>query len=247
MEDGVKKGATPHKVSCRNTHASSVWWMGGGVVLVATVLCVIMFSSSDRAMPLQGMPVQGSTVLQGGGQQAAFIPPNCATCPTAPQCFPGATPAQQVAYTPGCAQQVGYTPGCAQPVAFAVPNRSVGAQPLSAGQNTGRLQCPHCNYVYSDPNALARGASQCPRCQNIIQMAAPGNGFTTVALPQPIKGAPPIFRDALMPHKFRGVCERCHQVNPDIAIPATTTQAPHTYRGVCSNCHMILGLQGGVK
>jgi len=53
--------------------------------------------------------------------------------------------------------------------------------------------------------------------------------------------APPIFRDALMPHQYRGVCENCHIVSPDIPIPANATMK-HEYRGVCSNCHTILGM-----
>jgi len=55
---------------------------------------------------------------------------------------------------------------------------------------------------------------------------------------------PPIFRDAVMPHAFRGVCENCHVVNPDIPISATA-RMPHQYRGVCSNCHVILGASSG--
>ncbi len=52
---------------------------------------------------------------------------------------------------------------------------------------------------------------------------------------------PPIFRDAQMLHQFRGVCENCHIVSPDIPIPPSA-QMVHEYRGVCSNCHTILGL-----
>ena len=50
---------------------------------------------------------------------------------------------------------------------------------------------------------------------------------------------PPIFRDAMMLHQFRGVCENCHIVSPDIPIPSSA-QMVHEYRGVCSNCHTIL-------
>ena len=51
---------------------------------------------------------------------------------------------------------------------------------------------------------------------------------------------PPIFRDAMMLHQFRGVCENCHIVSPDIPIPSSA-QMVHEYRGVCSNCHTIQG------
>jgi len=58
--------------------------------------------------------------------------------------------------------------------------------------------------------------------------------------------APPIFRDAIMPHTFRGVCSNCHTIKPDVPITRDAV-LPHKYRGVCSNCHTISGMRAGVQ
>lgn len=76
--------------------------------------------------------------------------------------------------------------------------------------------------------------------------ACPPNGRYQPAMMTPVAMAgahagPPIFRDAMMLHQFRGVCENCHIVSPDIPIPPSA-QMVHEYRGVCSNCHVILGV-----
>lgn len=230
---------------CTTTNARNVWIAGITVTILVTLFCVMMFKGGD--IPLPGQPVGPGNVTGAAGRQVAFVPPACATCPTVTQCFPGAPApgaAQPVAFTPGCAQQVGFTPGCAQPAAWVpcpVPGRQMGAGQMNAGQNAGALRCPQCNYVFNDANYWNRGYSRCPRCGQMIPVPAQqgGGGFQQVAAMQP----PPIFRDAVMLHQFRGVCENCHVVNPDIAIPASTAQVPHGFRGVCSNCHTILGLQ----
>ncbi len=131
--------------------------------------------------------------------------------------------------------------GAAQQAAFR-PNCPTGFQPVAFNQGQGMMRCPRCNTAFNDPNCARRGFAQCPRCQNMISMRGQGGrGFANVALTRP-GVAVPIFRDAAMLHEFRGVCENCHTVNPDIAIPANTTQVLHGYRGVCSNCHTITGL-----
>ncbi|MBF0594557.1 MAG: hypothetical protein HQL22_06285 [Candidatus Omnitrophica bacterium] len=248
---------------CTTTNARNVWIAGITVTLLVTLFCAAMFKAKDAPFPAQ--PVgPADTVLGPNGQQVALPPAACATCPGLPQCFPpapagGAQPvafapgcAQAVAYTPGCVQQVGFTPGCAQPAALTTAPRAtppVGWAPcpiprrqMAAGQNSGTILCPQCRFSYNDPNFWNRGYSRCPRCQSMIPMATPGSpGFQQVA--GTALTPPPIFRDAVMLHPFRGICENCHVVRPDIAIPAGTTQVPHGFRGVCSNCHTILGLQ----
>jgi Magnetochrome domain len=59
-----------------------------------------------------------------------------------------------------------------------------------------------------------------------------------------IKADIPIFRDAVMPHPYRGVCSNCHKIKPDIPITANAKLA-HEYRGVCSNCHIVSGAKAG--
>ncbi len=80
--------------------------------------------------------------------------------------------------------------------------------------------------------AAAQQVAYRPNCTTGLQPVA----LARIGVPVPI------FRDAVMPHAFRGVCENCHVVNPDIPIPANTTQVLHGYRGVCSNCHTITGI-----
>ncbi|MBF0618655.1 MAG: hypothetical protein HQL19_00645 [Candidatus Omnitrophica bacterium] len=274
MSSEKKKNEAWEYGSCVNLSSKSLWIIGTIILGLATFFCVAVFSSAKKPIPMpdqvHGVMVQGAqqvafqpgqeTVVLGGALQAAYVPPGCATCPTVTNCFPGAAgSAQQVALTnPNCAtcpsvaqcfpqgingaQQVAFRPGCAvgvQQVAF--------QRPVYSG-----IRCPRCNHSYIDQNAGANGFSRCPRCGANITMnsQAQGAGIQNVAFTQPMagqaNGAPMIFRDAVMPHEYRGVCERCHVVNPDIAIPITA-QMPHNYRGVCSNCHLIQGLTTGAK
>ncbi|MBF0479906.1 MAG: hypothetical protein HQL26_10530 [Candidatus Omnitrophica bacterium] len=182
MEKHVKNGASCKNGSCSSTGVKNMWIIGFSIVLLATLFCAAMFKVKESPLPFQDPNAQNVVVLPGG-QQAAYIPPGCATCPTVTQCFPqGTNAAQQAAYIP---------PGCAT--------------------------CPTVTQCF--PQATTGGQQ--------------------VAFTQPTS-APPIFRDSVMGHRFRGVCENCHIVSPDIAIPMSTTKAPHDYRGVCSNCHVIL-------
>ncbi|MFC1736363.1 PDZ domain-containing protein [Candidatus Hydrogenedentota bacterium] len=93
--------------------------------------------------------------------------------------------------------------------------------------------------AFSPNCATCPNFSQCfPNTSPTGQQAAFQN--TTTGL------APEIFRDAAMPHAYRGVCSNCHVIRPDIAI-GSSAQMPHQYRGVCSNCHVIMGTRAGVK
>jgi hypothetical protein len=173
----------------------------------------------------------GQGMNQPAGQQAAF----CPTTPTYAQCVPqtNTAPAQQAAF----------------------------------GNGFCLVQCPFCAFSFNDTSAARRGSAQCPRCFGFIPFGQMMNPMTNVALPppncmtcpsvtqcfpngqtvaltQPATTPPPIFRDAVMLHEFRGVCENCHIVRPDIPIQSNA-QMPHKYRGVCSNCHVILGLKAG--
>jgi len=130
-------------------------------------------------------------------------------------------------------------------------------------ESTGFFVCPSCNWrMYAQS-----GTNQFPRCPNCKQIMArsgayyqqqnmqnngaylntPGNmaAGARVAL-QSQTAAPPIYRDAVMPHPYRGVCENCHLVRADIPI-AASAQMPHPYRGVCSNCHQIQGVAAGAQ
>lgn len=111
-------------------------------------------------------------------------------------------------------------------------------------------------------NSMNPGAmNQVAFAQNNTNYYNPANPPTTAIIPantgavapvalqqaqtgQPL--APPIFRDAVMPHEYRGVCENCHVIRSDIPIQANALM-PHPYRGVCSNCHQILGTPAGAQ
>ena len=102
--------------------------------------------------------------------------------------------------------------------------------------------CP--NFTQCFPNAGQTGqqaafSPNCATCPNFTQ-CFPNAGQTgqQAAFQGTMTAAPPIFRDAQMPHEYRGVCSNCHVINPDIPIRANA-QMPHEYRGVCSNCHVI--------
>lgn len=110
---------------------------------------------------------------------------------------------------------------------------------------TGSFKCPNCGWLMHSE----QGANEFPRCPNCGQIMKRTASAARVAMVQgapvanPVpNSAPPIFRDAVMPHQFRGVCENCHTVKPDITIPANAAM-PHVYRGVCSNCHQISPVQ----
>jgi len=199
-----------HHASCANRNAPNLWIIGTIVVALVIFFCYALFSKHEKIPSMEEMPQE--VMAMSGIQQAAFVPPGCATCPTVTNCFPGAAgSAQQIALmNPNCSTCPSVTncfPGAAAPAqqaAFTRPNcpiRPYGTQ----------------NYSGNAIQPIAFGAQAA----------------------QPIPGiAPVIFRDALMPHEYRGVCELCHIVKPDIAI-SINAQMPHVYRGVCSNCHLI--------
>ncbi|MEI6437192.1 MAG: hypothetical protein WCO69_00405 [Candidatus Omnitrophota bacterium] len=229
-EDGIEKAWE----KCTGSGTRNVWLAGAAVTVLFVLFCTALFKGGN-------VPLPGQSVGRGNGaQQAAFIPPACATCPTVTQCFPNATtnPAQPAAFIP---------PGCATcpTVTNCFPNATPPAQPVAFGQGRqmGTFTCPQCKFTFNDVNCWNRGYTRCPRCGQMIPVAPKANnGFQQIALNQGVT-PPPIFRDANMLHEFRGVCENCHVVRPDITIPANTTQMPHVYRGVCSNCHQINGLK----
>ncbi|MBF0477888.1 MAG: magnetochrome domain-containing protein [Candidatus Omnitrophica bacterium] len=152
--------------------------------------------------------------------------------------------------------------------AYPMNNQANNQMNINQGNElTQAFQCPNCNWrMYAK-----QGANEFPQCPNCGQiMARAGNAFqkqntqngafanngnfaAQIALPQNNQAAagtttvaPPIFRNAVMPHEYRGVCENCHIIRADIAIPANA-QMPHPYRGICSNCHQILGTGAGVQ
>ncbi len=105
-----------------------------------------------------------------------------------------------------------------------VPYSTNGASPV---------MCPFCGFYVSNPIITPNGMLTCPNCaRNIIPPSPSGGTFTQAAfqprhnvypnyvqgLPQGQQvvftkpGAPPITRDAVMPHPFRGVCSNCHQI-----------------------------------
>jgi len=182
MTIGKRENHSGNNGSCANRNSPNLWIIAGVVVALVSFFCYALFSNREKIPSVEDMPHE----IMAGAQQAAFVPPGCATCPTVTNCFPGATlPAQQAAFN---------RPNC--------PIRS-----------------------YGSPNYST----------NAIQPVA----FNGMVQPMPGR-APVIFRDALMPHEYRGVCELCHVVQPDIAI-SINAQMPHVYRGVCSNCHLIQG------
>ena len=219
---------------CANVGSKNLWIIGIAVIILASFFLLAIFKTGGDAASTNTGSGRIIPSPAAGAQQVAFANQNCQP------------------YSGGYNQYYRQGPA-AQQVAFQ--------------QSSNSVQCPFCAFVYNDINAITRGSSRCPNCQGIVPMQAMGNnGLMPVALPancmacptvtqcfppgqmvaltQPIK-APPIFRDAVMPHRFRGVCENCHIVQPDIAIPSNAIM-PHAYRGVCSNCHTILRQKNGV-
>ncbi len=96
------------------------------------------------------------------------------------------------------------------------------------------------------PSAPMQQVAFAPGCGGNASAANcfPYGNVQRIALTKPLKAAPPIFRDAVMPHAYRGVCSNCHIIKPDVPIPSNA-KMPHEYRGVCSNCHRILGTSAG--
>lgn len=260
MKNNVKKTETCANDSCAHTDAKSLWLAGGVITVLAVIFSVAIFQIKDKPVPVQD-PVQGVAVTGGGGMQAAFPSANCIPCPSLNQCFPqGTGGAQQAAFGQGyCAIRCPFcnfayndvyagTKGASQcPRCFGmIPfgNRAGGGF-AAAALPPNCTTCPNFTQCFPQGNTGAQQAAfSNPNCATYPNAAQCFPNGQTVALTQPLTAtnAPPIFRDAVMSHEFRGVCENCHIVRPDITIQATA-QMPHEYRGVCSNCHAILGLQ----
>lgn len=106
--------------------------------------------------------------------------------------------------------------------------RQVGAmQPHSV------VNCPFCGYSFYDRNAGSTGISQCPNCRKSISVAHTRGNFSqgryvpepqtclinaqSVAQKQQVAiiaqgNAPPILRNAVRPHDYRGECTNCHTI-----------------------------------
>lgn len=102
-------------------------------------------------------------------------------------------------------------------------------------RNFSPVTCPFCGFTSSNPAVTPNGMFTCPNCARNTALPAPpqsGGTFTQAAFqtgrnthPNYARGfvqgqqiaftnplAPPITRDAVMPHPFRGVCSNCHQI-----------------------------------
>lgn len=203
MTSEKKEGHSSDRGSCANHNSPNLWIIGLVGVGLVSFFCYALFNKQENIPSVQDL-AQDVMVM---GQQAAYIPPGCATCPTVTNCFPGAA-------------------GSGQQIALMNPNCAT---------------CP--NVAQCFPQGLPNPAQQAafnPRGNGRMMWS----NVQSVAQRTPM--AVPIFRDALMPHQFRGVCERCHVVKPDIAI-SINAPLPHDYRGVCSNCHLIQGPNQGVR
>lgn len=203
-----------------NDQLRSALWLGvAGIAVLAAVLIGMMLKSAQMVW---GGRLPGPTVTMyapggwsgGAGQQIRGR--GGWTGPSFPQCFPNATIGQ------GAQLAATFAPGC-----VTCPNFTQCFPNASTGQG----------------NQLAAYNPACPSFTQCYPTANAGQGGQLAAF-QTTNAAPAIFRDAQMLHEFRGVCENCHVVMPDIAIKANA-QLPHSYRGVCSNCHTIVNTPAG--
>ncbi len=180
--------------------------------------------------------------LGSGLHPRAIYGPNCPIYPNYAQPMPQYGAVQ----SPAPLQQNGPVyPNYAQPLAQDPSMQQVAVTNPHAG-------CPSFTQCFppagggAQPVAFTNPHAGCPS----FTQCFPQGSATAVALTNPVMGAaarfaPPIFRDAVIPHAFRGVCENCHIVNPDIPI-SINAQLPHEFRGVCSNCHVISDLPPAV-
>jgi hypothetical protein len=120
----------------------------------------------------------------------------------------------------------------------------------------GCAQCPSVSQCFPNaPTAQQVAFSQWQQVA-LAKPAAVPDIFRDAKMPHGFRGVCaschlvkpdlPIYRDAKMPHEYRGVCSNCHAIRADVPI-AASAQPTHRYRGVCSNCHAILGTAAGVK
>jgi len=222
---------------CANASSGNLWFIGVCTVVLVIIFALAMFNIQDskpvNPNQIATQPVafgQGFMGFDGGmgmGYPDQVLPNSpgfgvAAPCPPGVNCFPMSGGVQQVAVTQG-----GVPPACATcPSVTNCFPQAGGAQQVALTTQGG----------------VPPACATCPSVTNCFPQAA----GQQIALTKPIGKAPPIFRDAIMPHGYRGVCSNCHIINPDVPIQANS-QMPHEYRGVCSNCHTILGAAAGAK
>jgi hypothetical protein len=228
-KDSAKKfGENGSRDAWGEASSRNIWIAGAGVLVLTVLFCSALLRNSGRSPLPQNVPAMlqgpGDAGMPGQGFAPSYPPPGFlnphAGCPNFAQCFPQAAgavqPAALVNPHAGC-------PSFTQ--CFPSAPASAGVQPVA----------------FANPHAGCPSFTQC----------FPQGSVQAVALTNPVMGAaaaaasaPPIFRDAVLPHAFRGVCENCHVVSPDIPI-SKKAQLPHEFRGVCSNCHTITDLPPG--
>ena len=85
----------------------------------------------------------------------------------------------------------------------------------------GNLVCPSCWLAIPHQRGVAAYSVNCPRCGNIMRRQLPAYlataFYNNMNEGMNIQGrnqayAPPITSNAVMPHEYRGVCSRCHQI-----------------------------------
>lgn len=258
-----KKAPHQHEENCKTPcgcpdsqagrNNRNIWVVGSAVLVLGVIFCVALFNNPNQRLPQE--PAQSETLSQGfpdaysglsqfpqSGQlemmpQGMNVPSGLAMAPQQnlmdPQSQMGIAP-YTVRSPNGPIYQnyasVSPQPGALQPAALVNPHAACPSFTQCFPPATGGMQ----PVAFTNPHAGCPNFSQC----------FPQGSAQAVALTNPIMGAaaaavaPPIFRDAVMKHVFRGVCENCHVVNPDVPI-FSTAQPTHGYRGVCSNCHVI--------
>jgi hypothetical protein len=190
------KGKISEICSCLKPQAQKHWFIGIAIVVLITIFSLAMFHPKEE--PAQMVAGQGN--FYGPGQRYSQ---------QAIQSFPQ---------------------GGMQQAAF----RTQGIAPVL---------CPYCGFSASSPIFSPNGMLTCPNCaRNIVLPVGPhGGGFTQVALPHTIATCPNPAQ--CFPQQTPGGGFAPVAFTNPIAPPPITRNAimPHEYRGVCSNCHQILG------
>lgn len=222
--------------SCVNTK-SKKFWTGGiiGIVIVIIVSIFIYNSGQNKAL-----------TMGQAGQQAAFAHQNrvliCPFCNSPFYCPVGDVISGKV-QCPYCLKNV-----------VSMNSANAVASPAAFTQQESVMSCPFCGSIFYYANKdIINGTAQCPYCRRHIALGDNANSNPAPIYSQGAKvaqtnavAAPPIFRDAVMLHEYRGVCSNCHVIKADVPI-AANAQMLHKYRGVCSNCHTILGSKPGAR
>jgi len=186
-EQNSEKKETPDSEQCgggcMNTDAKNLWFIGGAIIILVIIFSIAMFRTQEHSTMPQNHQI-GQPVAYGyGGNIDPFAGPVFDT-------FSGQQVAfRQEAAPPPCAlspqaHQHLYSGNAGQQVAFRQPMHNPSTLP----------RCP-----MTHPHAQALGQGQ--------QVA-----FTQGMQQNVQQRVPPIFNDAVMPHKYRGVCSNCHQI-----------------------------------